>query len=120
MPRRRCKIKSVDEIKSLDSSSVRRLCSSSVPERREEALREVLRRAAQWDLPCQEYARRLRRWQPEVMLRCLEAAPETFVYGPVCGEFCLPAGIFDGAAHGVRQAESAALLEDLDNLLQEG
>ena len=63
MPRRRCKIKSVGEIKSLDSSSVRRLCSSSVPERREEALREVLRRAAQWDLPCQEYARRLRRWQ---------------------------------------------------------
>ena len=43
MPRRRCKIKSVDEIKSLDSSSVRRLCSSSVPERREEALREAVR-----------------------------------------------------------------------------
>ena len=42
------------------------------------------------------------------------------VYGLVCGEFCLPAGIIDGAAHGVRQAESGALLEDLDNLLQEG
>ena len=54
MPRRRCKIKSVDEIKSLDSSSVRRLCSSSVPERREEALCEVLRRAAQWDMECQD------------------------------------------------------------------
>ena len=120
MPRRRCKIKSVDEIKSLDSSSVRRLCRSSVPERREEALREVLRRAAQWDLPCQEYARRLRRWQPEVMLRCLEAAPETFVYGPVCREFCLPAGIIDGAAHEVRQAEVGVRPEDLDNLLQEG
>ena len=37
MPRRRCKIKSVDEIKSLDSSSVRRLCSSSVPEREDPA-----------------------------------------------------------------------------------
>ena len=119
-PRRRCKIKSVDEIKSLDSSSLRRLCSSSVPERREEVLRDVLRRVAQWDLPCQEYARRLRRWQPEVMLRCLEAAPETFVYGPVCREFCPPAGIIDGAAHEVRQAEVGARPEDLDNLLQEG
>ena len=41
MPRRRCKIKSIDEIKSLDSSSVPRLCSSSVPEQQEEALREA-------------------------------------------------------------------------------
>ena len=46
MPRRRCKIKSVDEIKNFDSSSVRRLCSSSVPERQEEALRELMRLAA--------------------------------------------------------------------------
>ena len=119
MPRRRCKIKSVDEIKSLDSSSVRRLCSSSVPERQGEALREVLRRPAQSDLPCQEYARRLRRSQPEVMLRCLEAAPETFVYGPVCRAFCLHAGIIYGAPHEVRQAEVGARPEDLDNLLQE-
>ena len=33
MPRRRRKIKSVDKIKTLDSSRVRRLCSSSLPER---------------------------------------------------------------------------------------
>ena len=50
MPRRRCKIKSVDEIKTLDSSDVPRLCSLSLSERREEALREVTQRAALWDM----------------------------------------------------------------------
>ena len=90
MPRRRCKIKSVDEIKSLDSSSVRRLCSSSVPERREEALREVLRRAAQWDMECQDYARKLRVWQPQNVLRCLEGEPRAVGFVPPCREFCVP------------------------------
>ena len=90
MPRRRCKIKSVDEIKSLYSSSVRRLCSSSVPERREEALREVLRRAAQWDMECQDYARKLRVWQPQNVLRCLEGEPRAVGFVPPCREFCVP------------------------------
>ena len=90
MPRRRCKIKSVDEIRTLDSSSVRRLCSSSVPERREEALREVLRRAAQWDMECQDYARKLRVWQPQNVLRCLEGEPRAVGFVPPCREFCVP------------------------------
>ena len=95
MPRRRCKIKSVDEIKSLDSSSVRRLCSSSLPERREEALREVLRRAAQWDMECQDYARKLRVWQPQNVLRCLEGEPRAVGFVPPCREFCVPAFMHD-------------------------
>ena len=90
MPRRRCKIKSVHELKSLDSSSVRRLCSSSVPERREEALREVLRRAAQWDMECEDYARKLRVWQPQNVLRCVEGEPRAVGFVPPCHEFCVP------------------------------
>ena len=82
MPRRRCKIKSVDEIKSLDSSSVRRLCSSSVPEQREEALREVLRR-------------KLRVWQPQNVLRCLEGEPRAVGFVPPCREFCVPSFMSD-------------------------
>ena len=95
MPRRRCKIKSVGEIRTLDSSSVRRLCSSSVPERREEALCEVLRRAAQWDMECQDYARKLRVWQPQNVLRCLEGEPRAVGFVPPCREFCVPSFIPD-------------------------
>ena len=90
MARRRCKIKSVDKINSLDSSSVRRLCSSSVSERREEALREVIRCAAQWDMGCQDYARELRVWKPQNVLRCPEGEPRAVGFVPPCREFCVP------------------------------
>ena len=90
MARRRCKIMSVDKINSLDSSSVGWLCSSSLPEQREEALREVLRRAAQWDMECQDYARKLRVWQPQNVLRCLEGEPRAVGFVPPCREFCVP------------------------------
>ena len=45
MHRHHCKIKSVNEIKTLDNSCVCRLCSASLLERREVALREVFRAA---------------------------------------------------------------------------
>ena len=90
MARRHCKIKSIDEIKSLDSFSVRGLCSSSGPERQEEALRKVLCRAAQWDIKCQDYARKLRVWQPQNVLRCLEGEPRAVGFVPPCREFCVP------------------------------
>ena len=90
MPRRRCKIKSVDEIRTLDSSSVRRLCSLSVPEQREKAPRDVLRCAAQWDMECQDYARKVRVWQPQNVLRCLEGEPRAVGFVPPCREFCVP------------------------------
>ena len=90
MLHRRCKIKSVDEIKSLDSSSVRRLCSLSVPERQEEALREVLHRAAQSDMECQDYARKLRVWQPQNVLRCPEGEPRAVGFVPPCREYFVP------------------------------
>ena len=61
MPRRRKKLRDVADITDLDGSSVRRLCSSSVPERREAAVQEVVRRAAAWDSECQDYVRKLRR-----------------------------------------------------------
>ena len=74
----------------MDSSSLRRWCQSSVPNCRSEALRGLLRRAAQWDLPCQGYARKLRRWQPEVVLRCMEAASAAAAYALACRDICLP------------------------------
>ena len=100
MLRRRCKIKSVDEIKTLDSSSVRRLCSLSLPERREEALREVVRRAAQWDKECQDYARKLRAWEPQNVLRCLEGEPPAVGFVPPSRELCLPSSLSSALESG--------------------
>ena len=46
MHRWRDKLRNIAEISCLDGSTVRRLCSSSVPERREATIQEVVRRAA--------------------------------------------------------------------------
>ena len=46
MPRKRNKLRDVADITDLAGSSVRHLCSSSVPERREAAVQEVVQRAA--------------------------------------------------------------------------
>ena len=91
MPRRRNKLRDVAHITDLDGSSVRRLCSSSVPERREAAVQEVVRCATAWDSQCQDYARKVRRQWPDMVLRCSETAPDPSL--PVCREFCLPPGV---------------------------
>ena len=104
MPRRRNKLRNIAEISCLDGSSVRRLCSSSVPERREAAIQEVVRRAAAWDSQCQEYARRLRRQCPDVVLRCSETAPDPSL--PVCREFRLPPDVGAGVLAATDQKSS--------------
>ena len=120
MPRRRNKLHNIAEISCLDSSSVRRLFSSSVPERREAAIQEVVRCAAVWDSQCQDYARKLRRQCPDVVLRCLDTAPDPSI--AVCREFCLPPDVRAGvlAATDQKSSEIAPPPGDLDILLQEG
>ena len=120
MPRRRNKLRDIGDIKDLDGSSVRRLCSSSVPERHEAAVQEVVRPAAAWDSQCQDYARKLRRQWPDMVLRCLETAPDPSL--PVCREFCLPFDVEAGvlAATVQKSSQIAPPPDDLDILLQEG
>ena len=120
MPRQRSKLRNIAEISCLDGSSVRRLCSSSVPERREAAIQEVVRRATAWDSQCQDYARKLRRQCPDVVLRCSVTAPDPSL--PVCREFRLPPDVGAGvlAATDQKSSEIAPPPDDLDILLQEG
>ena len=120
MPRRRNKLRDVADITDLDGSSVRRLCSSSVPERCEAAVQEVVWRAAPWDSHCQDYARKLRRQWPVMVLRCLETAPDPSL--TVCHEFCHPpdVGAEVLAAPLQKNGTTATPPDDLDNLLQEG
>ena len=120
MPREGNKLRNVADITDLDGSSVRRLCSSSVLERRQAAVQEVFRRAAAWDSQCQDYACKLRRQWPNMVLRCSETAPDPSL--PVCCEICLPPGVGAEvlAAPVQKDGMTATPPDDLVNLLQEG